>query len=203
MTKRDLLAAAIVGVIGGPLLFAFGKAFAEAETHRREAPVRAMLGDESFEQLRRGEKLEMNYLGDSLLAPDFSLKDQLGHTWRLRDHIGKKVIVLNFWTVTCQPCLEELPSFSDLDRIAQDRGTFEVVTVSVDKSWSDVESLFPPDSKLRVLFDPDKSVVRGKFGTHLFPETWIIDRDGVIRLRVDGRRNWAHPVAVEMIESFG
>jgi hypothetical protein len=45
-------------------------------------------------------------------------------------------------------------------------------------------------------------VSRGKFGTRLFPETWIIDPEGVIRLRIDGRRDWSHPVAIQVIESY-
>jgi hypothetical protein len=52
-----------------------------------------------------------------------------------------------------------------------------------------------------VLFDPDKSVVRGKFGTRLYPETWVIDPEGVIRVRIDGGRDWSAPIAIEMIES--
>ena len=47
----------------------------------------------------------------------------------------------------------------------------------------------------------DKSVVRGMFGSRLYPETWVIDPDGVIRVRVDGGKDWAAPIALEMIES--
>jgi hypothetical protein len=61
--------------------------------------------------------------------------------------------------------------------------------------------LFRPDSKLRVLLDPNKAVVRDKFGTRLYPETWVIDPKGVIRVRVDGGRDWAAPIALEMIEN--
>ena len=85
--------------------------------------------------------------------------------------------------------------------MAKERGDLEVVAISTDAGWSDVRSLFKPDSKLKVLFDPDKSVVRGKFGTRLYPETWVIDPDGVIRVRIDGGRDWSSPVALEMIQS--
>jgi len=62
--------------------------------------------------------------------------------------------------------------------------------------------VLPANPAATILFDPDKSVVRGKFGTRLFPETWVIDPAGVIRLRIDGRRDWSHPVAIEVIESY-
>ncbi len=32
-----------------------------------------------------------------------------------------KVVVLNFWTKTCGPCLEEMPSVAELAKIAQSR----------------------------------------------------------------------------------
>jgi hypothetical protein len=53
-----------------------------------------------------------------------------------------------------------------------------------------------------VLFDPDKSVVKGKYGTRLYPETWIIDRNGIIRFRIDGGRDWGSAIALELIESL-
>jgi peroxiredoxin len=109
-------------------------------------------------------------------------------------------VVLNFWTITCQPCVEEMPSFEQLALVAKDRDDLEVVAISTDKGWSDVAAVIKPSSQLKVLFDPNKAVVREKFGTRLYPETWVIDPEGVIRLRVDGARDWSAPVALEMIE---
>jgi peroxiredoxin len=174
---------------------------ADGDTRRREVPLRALLGDEVFEALAEGERTDVHYMGNDRLAPDFTLQDRHGRPWRLRDHRGK-VIVLNFWTITCEPCLEEMPSLMDLARIARHHGGVEVVAVTTDRSWDVVAPVLPADPPATVLFDPDKSVVRGKFGTRLFPETWVIDPEGVIRLRVDGRRDWSHPVAIEVIESY-
>jgi len=179
----------------------YARAMAEGEARRREAPLRGVLGDDSFERLARGERTEEHYLGNELLAPDFELRDKNGQPWRLRDHRGK-VVVLNFWTITCQPCVEELPSVIELADIAKHRDDIEVVAVSTDANWSAVSALFPPQFSLRVLFDPERKIVREKYGTKLFPETWVIDRRGVIRLRVDGRRNWSDALSLDAIESF-
>ena len=102
--RRELLAGLPVFLLGTPFVVAFARAMADGETRRREAPLRAMLGDESFEKLRGGAKTEEHYLGNELLSPDFVLPDQHGKPWRLRDQRGK-TIVMNFWTITCQPCL--------------------------------------------------------------------------------------------------
>jgi peroxiredoxin len=196
----EKLAAVIAFVVGSPFAFMMVRGFAEGEARRRETPLRAMLGDEVYEGFRDGEKPKHHYLGEDRLAPDFTLRDQHGKPWRLADQRGKTV-VLNFWTMTCKPCIEEMPSLEQLALVARERGDLEVVAISTDSGWEDVRSLFKPDSKLKVLFDPDKAVVRGKFGTRLYPETWVIDPDGVIRVRIDGGRDWSAPIALEMIES--
>ena len=200
--SREWSAGLVVICIGAPLVFQYARAMAEGEVRRHEAPLRAILGDTSFERLARGEKTEEHYYGNELLAPDFTLVDRPGKPWRLRDQRGK-VVVMNFWSITCQPCVEELPSFMDLDQLAKQRGDdIEIVAVTTDKDWSEVAALFPPGANLQVLFDPERKVVRDKFGTKLFPETWVIDREGVVRLRVDGRRDWSEPLALDAIERF-
>jgi peroxiredoxin len=197
--QADKLAAVIAFLVGAPFAFMMVRGFAEGELRRKEIPLRALIGDEAFEGFRDGEAPKLHYFGNDRLAPDFTLKDKDGKEWRLKDHRGKTV-VLNFWTITCQPCVEEMPSFEQLALVAKERDDLEVIAVSTDKGWSDVAAVIKPNSQLKVLFDPDKSVVREKFGSRLYPETWVIDPDGVIRLRVDGARDWSAPIALEMIE---
>ncbi len=196
--SADKVAAVLAFALGAPFVFMMVQSFSEGEVRRREIPVRAMIGDESFEGFRDGDKPKQHYFGRDRLAPDFELKDQHGKPWKLSAQRGKTV-VMNFWTVTCGPCVEEMPSLEQLALIAKERKDVEVVAITTDKSWADIQHLFKPDSKLKVLFDPEKKVVRDKFGSKLFPETWVIDPKGVIRLRVDGGRDWSAPIALEMI----
>ena len=198
---RELWAALLVLILGAPFVFVFARAMADGELRRREGPLRAMLGDRPFELLSRGEKTELHYLGDGLLAPDFTLTDKDGKPWRLRDQRGK-IVVMNFWTITCQPCVEEMPSLVTLADIAKQRKDIEVVAITSDKSWDAVAPIFPPRSKLKVLFDPERKIIRDKFGSKLFPETWVIDADGIVRLRVDGPRDWSAALSLAAIERF-
>lgn len=198
---REFWAALVVLCVGIPLLFVFASAMKEAEHLRREAPLRAMLGGETFDALSRGEKTELHYLGDGLLAPDFTLSDKNGKPWRLKDQRGK-VVVMNFWSITCQPCVEEMPSFVNLSLLAKRRKDIEVVAVSTDKNWDAVAPIFPPNTHLRVLFDPERKVVKDKYGTKLYPETWVIDPGGVVRLRIDGPRDWGSALSLGAIETF-
>ena len=199
--QPDKLAAVLAFVLGAPFAFMMVRGFAEGEVRRKEVPLRALLTDTAFEAFRDGEMPKQNYYGNDKLAPDFTLRDKDGKEWRLSDHRGKTVI-LNFWTMTCQPCVEEMPSLEQLALVAKERDDLEVVAISTDKGFAEVAPLIKPDSQLKVLFDPDKAVVRDKFGTRLYPETWVIDPKGVIRLRIDGGRDWSAPIALEAIDGL-
>jgi len=199
--RADVIAAALVLAIGGPLVFTFASAFVDGETRRREAPLRALFGSQTYEQLMSGEPIPQHYLGNDRLAPDFTLQDQHGNEWNLHAHRGH-VVVMNFWTITCGPCVEEMPTLVDLSRIAADRGDMELITISVDHSFDEIRTVVPDDAPLTVLLDSDRHVTRDLFGTRLFPETWIVDPRGVIRARVDGGRDWASGIAQDAIRSF-
>ena len=201
MARRELIATLIITLIAVPLLAIFGVAVVDARARAGEAPFRAVLGNARFEQLMEGEGGIPHYLGASLSAPDFTLPEQTGGQWSLDDNRGK-VIVMNFWTVTCRPCIQEMPTIELLAEITEDWGDVEVVAVSTDRNWDEVEAVIPPSSRIVSLLDSSRHVVNEQFGTKLFPETWIIDKNGLIRLRFDGAFDWSSPVALDLIRSY-
>ncbi len=202
MNKRETLAAFLVVCIGVPMIFFFARAMADGAYRAEQGPVQAVLGQETYTQLLTGETTPRHYMGRDRLAPDFELMDKDGAPWRLSDHRGE-VVVLNFWSVTCAPCLHEMPSLERLARIAaEDWGDVRVVAVSTDPGWDDVRTVLRDTTPLTVLFDPESEVVLGQYGSRLFPETWIVDRDGVIRFRYDGPLNWDDPVVLDVIDAF-
>jgi peroxiredoxin len=147
-----------------------------------------------------------DYAGADKLAPDFTLKDSRGADVKLSSYRGR-VVFLNFWTKNCGPCLKEMPSVAELAHMVADRKDVSILAVSTDEGPSDVadvlKSVLREEVPFPVLFDPDgEKVVTGKFGTHLFPETWLIDKRGVIRARFDGGRDWANPAVVELIDQL-
>ena len=201
MSKREVIASLIVAAIALPVIFIFAGAIADSRARAGEAPFRAVLGNARYEALMDGEGGVPHYLGASLRAPDFTLPEQGGGEWKLSDHRGK-VIVMNFWTVTCRPCIQEMPTIELLAEIAEPWGDVEVVAVSTDRSWDEVATIIAPSSRITSLLDADRAVVNGMFGTKLFPETWIIDADGVIRFRFDGALDWSDPVALDLIRAY-
>lgn len=149
--------------------------------------------------------MQPSYAGAERRLPQFDVLDLAGRTRRSAEWAGK-VVVLNFWTKTCGPCLEEMPSFDHLARTLQgDRGVV-VAAISLDEGVRDVADAItdvlraPP--AFEALVDSGGEVITGKFGTDLFPETWIIDAQGVIRARFDGPRDWSDPVVAELVREI-
>jgi thiol-disulfide isomerase/thioredoxin len=149
--------------------------------------------------------LHPDYMAADRRAPGFALKDLRGNMVSLQSFQGK-VVVLNFWTKTCGPCIEEMPELAELAKVVRDRPDVVVLTVSVDDGPEDVkptlQTVLREEPLFGVLFDPDAKVVREKYGTRLFPETWFIDKRGVIRSRFDGGREWANPLVVDYIDAL-
>jgi len=142
------------------------------------------------------------YAGINRTAPDFELPTLTGERVRLSDYRGQ-VVVLNFWTRSCQPCREELPALAALADGAA-AGGFAVLTVATDDELEAVReilgALLGRPAPFVVAHDPEAAVVTGQYGTRHFPETWIIDPRGVIRARFDGARDWTAPLVADLLE---
>ena len=154
----------------------------DAESRRMCAPLCALRPD---------------YAGRNRLAPDFELDKISGGSGRLSDYRGQ-AIVLNFWSKSCRPCLDEMPSLAQFAKVLKAHGDISLLTISTDDSVDDarttVLSVLGGDPPFVVFVDPDAKVVTGKYGTKLYPETWFIDKHGIIRARVDGARDWSLPL---------
>jgi peroxiredoxin len=187
-----LLPIAYLGFVAaaGMLVYSFVSVAREGEARRRCAPMCL---------------LRPEYAATSKKVPDFTLKNLRGESVSMASYRGK-VVVLNFWTKTCGPCLEEMPSLASLAHILKDRPDVELVTVSVDPTAEEAKetlrAILTEEPPFEVLMDTENDVVSKKFGTHLFPETWIIDKRGVIRARFDSKRPWAGSAVVELIDQI-
>lgn len=149
--------------------------------------------------------LKPNYAGHERVAPSFTLKDTSGKDVSLDAYRGK-VVVLNFWTKTCGPCMEEMPDLAELARILRPMADVALVTISTDETAADatstLKSVLREDAPFPVLMDPDLTVVKEKFGTSMYPETWILDKRGVVRARFDGTREWTNAAVVELVDQI-
>ncbi len=121
-------------------------------------------------------------------APLFVLSDGV-QTVDLAKLRGK-VVVLNLWATWCAPCVEELPSLLALQ---QKDPALAVVGVSTDQDDSVYRQfLVRHHVDVTTVRDADQRV-NALYGTVLIPETYIIDRKGIIRRKFIGAQQWTNP----------
>ncbi len=119
------------------------------------------------------------------VAPAFVMSDgvQTVDLGKLRG----KVVVLNLWATWCAPCVEELPSLLAMQKAHPE---LAVVAVSADQD-DEVYRKFLKQHQVDVLTvrDADQKV-NAMYGTVQIPETYIIDRQGVMRRKFIGAQDW-------------
>lgn len=144
-----------------------------------------------------------NYAGENRVAPDIQLTNIDGTPARLSDHRGKTVMVV-FWSTSCDVCKKQMPALAHLAQKLKSDPNYVLMTIAVDESADRVRAVMKErtksDNPFPVALDPDSKIVMDRFGTKLFPESWIIDRNGVIRARFDGARDWSTALATDMLE---
>jgi cytochrome c biogenesis protein CcmG, thiol:disulfide interchange protein DsbE len=134
-------------------------------------------------------------------APDFTALTLTGEPATLAD-FRDRVVLLNIWATWCPPCVEEMPSLQRLHDALAPEG-FTVVAVSVDAPFGGIGPFGQPGGDVRafverlglefpVLHDPSGEVQR-RYRVPGLPASFLIDREGRIRQRVLGAREWDSP----------
>jgi hypothetical protein len=101
-----------------------------------------------------------------------------------------------------------MPALNTLGGILAKHPEIELVTITTDESAQDamdtLSSVLGEQANFTTLVDSENEVVQKLFGTRLYPETWFIDPQGVIRARIDGPRDWHQlaPLSIEFAKSI-
>ncbi|HEY1903831.1 MAG TPA: TlpA disulfide reductase family protein [Terracidiphilus sp.] len=122
------------------------------------------------------------------VAPDFSVSD--GRTSiHLADYRGR-IVLLNFWWSQCAPCIEELPGLLELHH---DRPDIAILAVSIDTDPDEYTNFITRRHvDLITVRDPNETAAK-LYHTEGWPETYIIDRKGIIRSKMVGDPDWSNP----------
>ena len=133
-------------------------------------------------------------------APDFHAVDlATGRATTLADYKGK-VILLNIWATWCQPCRVEMPA---IERLHKKLGgtDFQVVSVSIDADGDSVVTAFARDLGLTFqILHNQSGDIQQIYQTTGVPESFVIDREGIIVKKVIGAAEWDGPVNETLIE---
>ena len=143
-------------------------------------------------------------------APGFTATDLQGRPVKLEDLRGQ-VVLLNIWATWCGPCRDEMPSMERLHRELGPRG-LKIVAVSVDAAPGAVAPNGQPGGDVgefarqlgltfTIWHDPAGEIQR-VYRTTGVPESFIIDRNGVIQKKVIGATEWdsgSHPELIRRL----
>ena len=135
-------------------------------------------------------------------APDVSVVSLAnGSTLKLSDLKGK-VVLLNFWATWCPPCREEIPSMMKLNSLMAGK-PFQMVAISVDEGGkSAVESFFKESGFSLPTYIDESGASAKSYGVTGIPESFVIDKQGVIVKKIIGGFAWDSPEAVSFLEEL-
>lgn len=136
-------------------------------------------------------------------APDFKAKDlRTGATKTLADYRGQ-VVLLNVWATWCEPCKIEMPSMEEAYRAYGPHG-LHIVAVSIDDYVSeDSIRAYAKDLGLtfEILHDPTHAIEKA-YQTTGYPESFVIDRDGIIRRKWIAAADWNGPASRALFDEL-
>jgi cytochrome c biogenesis protein CcmG/thiol:disulfide interchange protein DsbE len=130
-------------------------------------------------------------------APVFVLNDgqRSVDLSKLRGH----VVILNFWATWCAPCIEEMPS---LELLQKEMPQVQILAVASTEDFTEYETYLSrrPVSLLSV-YDAQQTS-NALYGSFRFPETYIIDKSGIVRRKLIGPQDFTSPDFVNYLKKL-
>ncbi len=133
-------------------------------------------------------------------APAFTLTgdDSDGRTVSLAQFRGR-IVIVNFWATWCFPCIDELPSLLALERRMPQ---VTIVAISQDQDAAAYRSFLQTyQVDLLTLRDPSMGV-QHLYGTQKIPESYVIDRDGILRRKFVSAQDWTSPEILDYLSKL-
>jgi peroxiredoxin len=131
-----------------------------------------------------GAVLEGSKLKKGIQAPDFTLQDLNGKTWKLSDLKGKKIIVIDFWATWCNICKREMPILQKVykDNYKDKGKDVEFLGVCLDENVKQIKKIVEEKGvTYPILIDKDAKVATEIYQlSGPIPYKVVIDASGVI-----------------------
>jgi thiol-disulfide isomerase/thioredoxin len=111
-------------------------------------------------------------------TPDLVVTGEDGHSRNVRQMQGK-VVLVNFWSLTCVPCKQEMPTLNALALHFSHDTNFVVLPVDLDRKLAEDRTYFAEKNYVLRLYKP-AGVVPQQLFRGVLPTTVIIDKRGDI-----------------------
>lgn len=135
------------------------------------------------------------------MAPDIELIDINKNTLKISELKGS-VVFINFWATWCESCVDELPSIEMLFRYLSGNPKFKLITILYKDNGYSISSYMRENGyTFPVYLNPDGSAAKD-FGITGVPETFIIDKKGILRKKIIGPADWNSPLAIEALQNL-
>ncbi len=189
VTPLGVIAFLIFVLVGGVLVFGFAWVLVPSARAQGEVACRAFDPQEVAFELP-----EATY-------------ERLDGTVVSLDAYAGKFLVVNFWGTYCEPCTKEWADLDKLGRRFEERDDVTVLAISIDPEKSDIEPYLRrmtlTDSPVEVLWDPTGKTAAafggGIEGADKIPNTYFVDKQGVIRTAFIDVRAWGRPEAYRCV----
>jgi len=132
-------------------------------------------------------------------APPLEVEAPDGTKVQLSELRGRPLI-LHFWATWCAPCVDELPEVLSL-AAALDPNDAQVLAVSVDESWSNIETFFSGAVPKEVVRAAKPEQV-ATFSGNLLPRTFVLNAAGQQAFRALGARRWDPPQVRDLLRTL-
>jgi len=133
-------------------------------------------------------------------APNLDTVDMKGDVWSLSKQKGQ-VVFVNFWATWCAPCREEMPSMQQLyAKMPKDK--FKMVAL-YNRDKPELVKNFVTELGITIpILDDQQNILGERYGLTGLPETFIVDKKGVIREKFIGPKEWDSPEIVDLLTKY-
>lgn len=134
-------------------------------------------------------------------APEITVNSLTNVPLKLSSLKGK-VVLLNFWATWCPPCREEMPSMMKLNSAMAGK-PFQMVSVSIDEGGvPEIESFFKTSGYSLPTYTDQDGAAQQVYGITGVPESFVIDKNGILVKKVIGPLAWDSPETISFIEGL-
>ena len=133
-------------------------------------------------------------------APNFSLVDFQGKTWGLSE-LKDQVVFINFWATWCPPCQKELPSMQKL-YTSLPKEQFKMLAILNNDKVGRANFVINQKGLTMPVLDDSKNQVGIEYNLTGLPETYIVDKKGIVREKHLGPAQWDKPAYQQMMMKY-